>query len=135
MQVSRWRLNVIRGILVVGIIMGLYFGISNLFLTKSHFESSAPAGEAFTTFIDGHMKTEGLLFLSWAVAAAIALRNALQNTGLIYAIAIVFGLLGVETLYGVVAEMIPATDSAYGAVSIVMCVALLVLYPRRQAQS
>jgi hypothetical protein len=131
MKVSK-RLNGIRAVLGFGLFLALLYGISYLLFPKF----MTPAGETFTNPLEVVSREMGALALTWAVAAGIALRDILRNPGLVLAIAITLGVLGVVMLYNhtFVAETTILADWVTIALLLILFIALLVLYPWRRPQ-
>src|SRR3972149_2120556 len=82
-QVSATKLNVLRGALVVGLLLTLFWGIGSVFFPQQTHESLTK--EPFTPAFNAASMITGGLVLSWSVATLIALRDIPRNLGLILA--------------------------------------------------
>lgn len=131
MQVSSGRVTWIRVVLVIGLLVGAFWGIGNLVFPEAMHEATAPEGEPFTNTVNVLSMLLGAMSLAWAVAVAIALGNPLGNRGLMQAIiafTISFGLIGFYVTT-VVAEQAPAPALGTQILLVALGVALWVLYP------
>ena len=131
MQVSSGRLTGIKVVLVIGLLVGAFWGIGNLVFPENMHEANAPEGEPFTNTVNVLSMLLGAMSIAWAVATAIALGNPLANRGLIQAIigfTLIFGLVGFYAAT-VVAEQAPAPAVGSQILIVALGVALWVLYP------
>ena len=131
MQVSSGRLTWIKVVLVVGMLVGAFWGIGNLVFPETMHEATAPEGEPYTSTHNSMMMTIGAFALTWAVAAAIALGKPLGNLGLLQAITAALLVLGLVGFYTdlVVSERTTAFTLGTDILLLALGVALWVLYP------
>src|SRR3990170_3504485 len=99
MQVSSGRLTGIKVVLVIGLLVGAFWGIGNLVFPENMHEANAPEGEPYTNAVNVLSMLLGAMSLAWAVATAIALGNPLANRGLIQAIIAAMFIIGVISIY------------------------------------
>ncbi len=130
MQVSSARLNTVRVALVVFIINALFLGVMGVFLPNAFFEMMA-SKEAFSSLIQGLLMGMGAFALTWAVAAAIALRDPLKNRGLIQAIVAGGAIGSIIFLYTDVSIVANAPAAAFvgDSLPIIVAVVIAVAYP------
>lgn len=121
-------IKVVLGLIALA---GLIFGIMGLLFTRSMMESFG-GDDPFNKTVDALGKGLGMMFLTWGIAAIIALRNT-TNRALLQTIIVGWGLLALGGVYSdAVVLKAGATSVVIDVVFLALAVALIALYPRGQ---
>lgn len=130
MTTSTRKLNAVRAVLAINVLVFALFGIVFLFLPERFLESWP--GEALTPILKTALGIAGTLCLCWAVAMVIALRDILRSRTLIQAIIALQLISGIRG-FSYDAFVVHQTGGAVANILvIVLGVLLIVLYPWKE---